>query len=293
MSAQPRQLAACLLLIGATSAVSAREYRVEFDTVAGHSTIDGADVGAGSLAQRGWRSIGDSDGRYFANKTRATIRAFYVKTNKAGDRFRIDADAGGDLFPTVWVKTDYTEAYFMDGNIPYQSPIPYKFWMRVIPANSEQEIADCDASHPVCPFDGRAFTANPPAPTGPDWIKVSSLPVAADETWLALISATPSEYRTIQAYAESPDKKHVVFVSKGRLLVFNSPTGDVSAVEEQEADVAGVNSIVFRDGTAILSQNGKEVMSFQPAGATYAKYGAAATSGDATTSDDASKQQSE
>ena len=110
----------------------AHEYLIEFDIMEGHSPGTGATLTEDLLQKTGWRSIGSPSGGQFVNNTGVTLTAVYIKTNNAGDTFKITADSAGRLFNTVWAKDDGTEAYFKDGNIPISdgsSPNVGVFWI--------------------------------------------------------------------------------------------------------------------------------------------------------------------
>jgi hypothetical protein len=234
-------------------------YTIEFDTLPGHQPGTGATLGPEVLQPSGWRSIGDSGGGSFANSTGGPLRAIYLKANNAGDTFNISAASAGSLFDTVWLKTDNTEAYFLDGHVPNSDTIPNlsSFWMRV-PPNSDNEIQQCDSGG-GCPFTGQAFAVNPPDPVGPAWKKIKSRVGAANAKWARLLSAAPSALRDIRTYAESQDGRRVLFVSSGELLLYDDATATVSRMSNQQTIFSRVNRISFEGSAFLLWRNGKVI----------------------------------
>ncbi|HEX3147668.1 MAG TPA: hypothetical protein VHR66_06255 [Gemmataceae bacterium] len=224
-------------------------YLIEFDTLAGHSPGTGATLTPPVLNLVGWRSIGDPGGGRFINRTGGTIRAIYLKANSSDNTLQVTSASGGRLFNTIWVKPGATagtvsEAYFLDGNVASFG----SFWMRV-PPNTSSEIQQCDAGQ-VCPFSGQVFAQNPTIPTGQGWTEIRSLAAPPTSVWGDLLSATPSEYRSIDAYGETPDGQHVLFLSHGEVLLFDNQKKTVSLVEPSKVGTAPpVNAIQFDPAT--------------------------------------------
>jgi hypothetical protein len=235
------------------------EYQIEFDILAGHQPGTGATLTEDVLKPSGWRSIGASTGGRFTNRTGGPIKAIYIKTNKAGDTFRVTAESAGRLFDTVWLKTDNTEVYFLDGHVPNSTGIPNlgAFWMRV-PANTTSEIEDCDQNG-VCPFNGQVFSENPADPTGPGWARIKSARTGLSDRWRSLFAACPSDYREIIVYGESADGRHIAFISNGELLLFDDSSKSVSALAVQHTVFSTVNRISFDQGTFVLWSSGRAV----------------------------------
>lgn len=222
-------------------------YLIEFDTIAGHNPGTGATLTPPVLNLVGWRSIGNPTGGRFINRTGGTIRAIYLKVNGSTNSFQVTSASGGRLFNTIWAKltgpNSVSEVYFMDGNVPSFGA----FWMRV-PPNTPAEIRDCDSGQ-ECPFMGQVFAQNPAEPTGPGWTKLRS-PVAPTPHWNDLIAATPSDYRQIDVYGETPNGQIVLFLSHGELLYYDAHQKAVSLVEPHKVGTSpAVNAIVF-DRTA-------------------------------------------
>lgn len=236
-------------------------YHIEFDVLPGHEPGTGATLDNSVLQPSGWRSIGDPAGGRFTNQTGGPLRAIILKTNNSGDIFSITAESAGQLFDTVWLKNDNTQAYFLDGHIPNNNTIPNlaAFWMRV-PPNSDSEIEQCDGGG-SCPFTGQAFAENPPDPTGPSWVKIKSRRRAANEKWSRLHSACPSVFRDIKAYAESPDGRQVLFVSRGEVLLYDDNSRTVASMTVQETVFSTINRISFENGAFILWKDGRNVRS--------------------------------
>jgi hypothetical protein len=237
----------------------ANVYKIEFDILTGHQPGTGATLPPDVLQPTGWRSIGAATGGRFTNRTGGAIKAVHLKTNNAGDTFNITPDSAGQLFDTVWLKSDNTEAYFFDGHVPNSTGIPNlgAFWMRV-PPNSDDEISNCDQNG-VCPFTGQVYAENPADPTGPGWSKIKSARAGLDEKWRGLFAATPSDYRNISVYGESADGKQVAFVSRGELLLYDGDTRTVSALANQHTVYSTVNRISFDQGNLVLWSNGRPV----------------------------------
>lgn len=236
-------------------------YLVEFDTLAGHNPGTGAILPPVVLSLTGWRSIGNSEGGRFINRTGRILRAIYLKVNSGANSFTVTPASGGRLFDTIWVKQDVgggiSEAYFLDGNIPNAIGA---FWMR-IPRNTTQEIQDCDAGT-ACPFSGQAFDHNPSVPSDGTWKKIRSATAPQDARWAGLLSATPSEYRAIDAYAESPDGRDVLFLSHGEIFLYNHDSGTVSSVTPDKIGTVPLsNAIGFNEksGAFELLHNGRLV----------------------------------
>lgn len=217
---------------------------IEFDTPPGHTPGTGATLPAAVLSLVGWRSIGHPDGGRFINRTGGTIRAIYLKANDPANPFTITPASAGRLFNTIWANVvgpnTASEVYFMDGNVPNFGA----FWMRV-PANTATEIQQCDSGL-ACPFMGQVFALNPAVPTGPGWTKLLSPPAPPTPLWGELIAATPSEYRQIDAYGETPDGQNVLFISRGEVLHYDDRKKTVSLVAPLKAGTAPtVNAITF------------------------------------------------
>jgi hypothetical protein len=239
----------------------AHEYLIEFDIMEGHNPQTGATLTEELLQKSGWRSIGSPSGGQFVNNTGVPLTAIYIKTNNSGDTFKITADSAGRLFNTVWLKDDRTEAYFKDGNIPVSdgsNPNVGVFWMRV-PRNSSTDISKCD-NQGICPFTGQLFKDSPADP-GPGWTKVKSSHDALDGKWKALISACPSDFREIDVYGESPDGKHVAFISRGELFLFDADKKTVAVLTKRHTALSTVNHIDVTPGKIVLSRNGQVVQS--------------------------------
>lgn len=246
----------------AINSAVATDYLIEFDVLAGHTPGTSATLGSEVLMPYGWRSIGSSSGARLTNQTGVTIRAIHLKTNVVGDKFVVNAASAGKLFATVWVKTDGTEAYFMDGNIPYKpGPTTGKCWMRV-PPNTDLEIKTCDTTG-VCPFNGQVYSQNPAEPTGQDWKKVKGLSSDMSPEWKSLMAACPSDLRNIKAYGESPDGRSIVFISSGEALAFDANTGVVSSLQLQRTEFEKVNRIVV-DGNNLVKffDSGTQIHAF-------------------------------
>ncbi|QJW93566.1 hypothetical protein [Frigoriglobus tundricola] len=219
-------------------------YLIEFDTLSGHSPGTGATLTPPVLDLVGWRSIGNAQGGRFINMTGGPIRAIYLKSNSAASALQVTPASGGRLFNTVWVKPDgaggVAESYFMDGNVPTFGA----FWMRV-PPNTPVEIQECDAGQ-ACPFSGQVFAQNPAAPTGPGWTQIRSPQPSPTPLWRDLLSATPSEYRVIDSYGETPDGQHVLFLSQGAVLLYDHQKKTVSLVTPPKVGTAPpVNAVRF------------------------------------------------
>jgi hypothetical protein len=236
-------------------AANGAEYLIEFDTLAGHSPGTGATLTQVVLQPYGWRSIGDPNGGRFLNRTGGTIRAIHLKCSTPANSLKVTAQSGGRLFPIVWVKNDGSEAYLLGGNVPSGTGA---FWMRV-PRNTQGEIQQCDAQR-ICPFTGQAFDADPAEPTDPGWTKVSSAPSPPNDRWRMLIAATPSEYRDIQAYEESTDGDHILFVTTGQLLLFEARETTVSLIPSLDATLRPVNRISLDGDDFLLWQSGTVVL---------------------------------
>ncbi len=234
-----------------------RVYAVEFDLLAGHQPETGATLDNSVLQPSGWRSIGDSGGGRFTNQTGGPLRAIYLKTNNSGDTFSITPASAGRLFDTIWLKNDSTEVYFLDGHIPNGSTISNlaAFWMRV-PPNPDTEIQQCDSGG-GCPFTGQAFALNPADPAGPTWAKIKSRRNVANAKWDRLHSASPSAFRDIKAYAETPDDREVLFISNGEVLHYDNGTGMVAIAAVQMTAFSTVNRISFENGAFVLWKNGQ------------------------------------
>lgn len=233
---------------------------IEFDTLLGHTPGTGATLPSAVLSLVGWRSIGHPDGGRFINRTGGTLRAIYLKSNSPSNAMTITTGSGGRLFNSIWAKLTgpdtATEAYFMDGNVPNFGA----FWMRV-PPNTPGEIQQCDSGL-ACPFMGQAFSVSPTVPTGPGWTKIVSPPTPPDPRWADLIAATPSEYRQIDAYGETPDGQNVLFISQGEVLHYDDLQKTVSLVEMSKVGTSPVvNAISFDPGSGSfdLLHNGNVV----------------------------------
>ncbi len=223
-------------------------YLIEFDILAGHSPGTGATLPQPVLNPTGWRSIGNPQGGRFINQTGGTIRAIHLAVNGSANSFQITPASGGRLFTTIWVKQAspgvISEVYFMGGNVPNFGA----FWMRV-PPNTPAEIQQCDAGQ-ACPFTGQVFAQNPAAPTGPGWTQLRTPVPAPTPLWGDLIAATPSEYRLIDAYGETPDGKTVLFLSHGEVLHYDGVQKVVSLVAPPKVGTAvPVNAIRFDAAT--------------------------------------------
>jgi hypothetical protein len=219
-------------------------YLIEFDILTGHSPGTGATLTSSVLSLSGWRSIGDPGGGRFINRTGGVIRAIYLKVNGSTNDFQVTSASGGKLFNTIWAKLTGTdtasEVYFMDANVPSFGA----FWMRV-PPNTQQEIGQCDSGQ-ECPFMGQAYAQNPAAPTGTGWTKIRSPLPSTSRTWGDLIAATPSDYRQIDAYGETPDGSNILFLSQGEVLHYDDKQKAVSLVQPPKVGTSPlVNSIVF------------------------------------------------
>jgi hypothetical protein len=250
-------------------------YLIEFDTLPGHQPGTGATLDNSVLQPTPWRSIGDQDGGAFSNQTGGPLRAIYLKTNNPGDTFTVTAASAGRLFDTVWLKNDNTEVYFLDGHVPNQSTIPNlsAFWMRV-PPNSDGEIQQCDSGG-SCPFTGQAFAEDPPNPVGPTWTKIKSGRQARGDKWARLVSASPSAYRDLTAYAESPDGQKVLFVSGPDVLLYDDAAHVVSRLTGQQTIFSTVNRIAFEDGAFTLWSSGRRVKAIAPGGEHFTAIGQA------------------
>lgn len=253
-------------------------YHIEFDVLPGHQPGTGATLDNSVLQLSGWRSIGDPGGGRFTNQTGGPLRAIFLKTNNPGDTFIITAQSAGQLFDTIWLKNDNTQVYFLDGHVPNKDTIPNlaAFWMRV-PPNSDSEIQQCDGDG-SCPFTGQAFAENPPAPSGPSWTKIKSRRSVANAVWSRLDSACPSLYRDIKAYAESPDGRQVLFVSRGELLLYDDNSRTVAIRAAQETLFSTINRISFDDGAFVLWKNGHRVRSLRLSEQKFTSIGKTATS---------------
>jgi hypothetical protein len=237
---------------------SGAEFFIEFDILAGHSPSTGAVLSSLVLQSHGWASIGEKEGGRFVNKTGKTVRAIHLKSNVASYTFKVTADSGGRLFPEIWVKDDGSEAWFLGGNVPRLGA----FWMRV-PANTQNESVRCRDQR-VCPFSGQVFEVSPPGPTEPGWTKIRTAPESPSELWKQLIDATPSEYREIQSYGESPDGRYILFVATGQILLFDSHTKSVALVPSYDSTLLPVNRIAVDGGDFVLMQSGKIVRRVSP-----------------------------
>jgi hypothetical protein len=235
-------------------------YLLEFDTLAGHTPGTGATLTQGVLNRTGWRSIGHPQGGRFVNRTGGTLRAIHLGVNGTGNVLQVTSASAGRLFNTIWAKLigpdTASEVYFMDGNVAHLGA----FWMRV-PRNTDGEIQQCD-SGVECPFMGQAFAQNPAEPTGEGWTKLRSPPPPPTPRWGDLIAATPSDYRQIDAYGETPDGLDVLFFSHGELLHYDDRQKSVSLVELPKAGTPRpANAIVFdaKANTFDLLHNGSVV----------------------------------
>ncbi len=239
-----------------------RKFKIEFDVLAGHHPGTGATLSSDSLNPSGWRSIGNAAGGKFVNATGSTIVAIYLKTLKTGDSFDIDANSGGTLFDTIWLKRDGTEAYFMDARVPDSSidPVAGRFWMRV-PPNTDTEISACDSSQ-ECPFLGQAFAQNPANPTGSDWSKIKAAREGLSPTFLTLRDALPSDSRNIIHYGEAPDGSKIAFIANGQLYVYNHDSGQVSELGKQETIVSRANRITIHDDAVTLWNSGRSLRTY-------------------------------
>jgi hypothetical protein len=248
-------------------------YTIEFDTLPGHQPGTGATLGQDVLQPSGWRSIGDPGGGSFTNSTGGPLRAIYLKANNPGDTFTITAASAGKLFDTVWLKNDNTEVYFLDGHVPNSNTIPNlsAFWMRV-PPNPDSEIQQCDSGG-ACPFTGQAFAVDPPDPVGPAWNKIKSGAGAANEKWARLLSASPSAFRDIRAYAEASDGRRILFVSSGNVLLYDDSTTTVSRYPDQETIFSTVNRISFEGDNFILWRSGRPIRTLPLAAANFTPIG--------------------
>lgn len=223
-------------------------YLIEFDTLAGHSPGTGATLPQQVLSPTGWRSIGNPQGGRFINQTGGAIRAIHLAVNGSANAFQVTPASGGRLFTTIWVKQTapgvVSEVYFMGANVPNFGA----FWMRV-PPNTQPEIQQCDAGQ-ACPFTGQVFAQNPPPPTGAGWTQLSARAPAQSPLWADLIAATPSEYRQIDAYGETPDGKTVLFLSHGEVLHYDGVQKVVSRVAPAKVGTAlPVNAVRFDAAT--------------------------------------------
>jgi hypothetical protein len=218
---------------------------IEFDTLAGHNPGTGATLPPQVLSPVGWRSIGNPGGGRFINQTGGTIRAIHLAVNGTANVFRVTSASAGRLFNTVWAKLTVppdtaSEVYFMDGNVANFGA----FWMRV-PPNTPGEIQQCDSGQ-ECPFQGQVYAQNPAAPAGPGWTRLRSPLPAATPRWADLIAATPSDYREIAAYGETPDGQSILFLSHGELLHYDDGKKTVSRVAPPKAGTSPpVNAIAF------------------------------------------------
>lgn len=246
-----------------------RAFKIEFDILQGHNPNTGAVISAELLNPYGWRSIGASRGGRFANRTGGILTAISIKVNKAGDTLDVTPEAGGRLFPTIWLKNDATEAIFLDGHIPVNpngSSTTGVFWMRV-PRNDEEDLSRCTDCHQQtsgaceaqCPFTGQAFQSNPPDPPAAEWRKIRADFRTLDERWRSLMAACPSTFREIQAYGDSPDGRYTLFLSNGDVLLFDASVKSVGILDDPATDLVAVNEILFHMNQFVLAANGATV----------------------------------
>lgn len=254
---RPLSMTALVICLSMALPAESAEFFIEFDTLAGHNPGTGATLGSTVFSPVGWRSIGDANGGRFTNRSNRTLKAIHLKVNSAAHRFRVTSDSGGRLFGSVWVKTDGSEAYFLDGNVPNNRA----FWMRV-PPNSNAEIQRCD-SQGMCPFNGQAFEENPAPPTGPEWTQVRSSFEGIEGRWRDLLLACPSEWREIRIYGESQNGEYVLFIADGQVLLFERRNRSVSLLSEQDTVFSAVNRISFDRGEFQLLKNGLVVRSIK------------------------------
>ena len=217
------------------------EFYIEFDLLDGHNPGTGDTLYPQQLAPYDWRSIGNSTGGRFINRTGVTIRAIHIKTNNSANTFRVDVGSIGRLFDLAYVKDDGSEAYFMGANIPNMFGA---FWMRV-PANTFSEIQACDAGQ-GCPFVGQVYEDNPPAPSGPEWLELRRAEASDDPRWVGLRWATPSEHRDIQCYAEHENGREIIFVSRGQAFVYDHENQETTQVSTKT--VPAINRISTEGG---------------------------------------------
>jgi hypothetical protein len=249
------------------SCVTAADFPVDFDIIDPHPTAPiGVTLGSWALQPHDWRSVGFHDshnnlvGGIFTNSTGDVIKAIRIKVNSGfNHRFVVSASSGHDLFDTIWTTTDGKEVLFMDGLVPYNSDpdLTGTFWMQ-LPANNSAEIRDCDTGH-GCPFTGQAYPANPPEPTGANWIKVTSARDSFNEKWRLLRENCPSKYRHVDIYGESPDGKFILYLSRGRVMLYDSEGKRVGLVAVETADASLANRIDYRNGGFALLKYGDAI----------------------------------
>jgi hypothetical protein len=79
--------------------------------------------------------------------------------------------------------------------------------------------------------------------------------------WKALLSACPSNFRDIRVYAESADRRSVLFVSGAVVLLFRANTRSVSMLVPRDTNFSNINRIAYENGGFVLLCNGRVIRS--------------------------------
>jgi hypothetical protein len=171
-----------------------------------------------------WHTINDPQGVNIFNGSGAQIKAVWIKVNDASvDHFLVAFDAGHDLFPTVWKKSDNSEVLFLDGNTFMSMDT---VWNRV---NDTSGATGTTGNI----FTGRLFTQNPDVPPG--WVQVSPSPpthrkTAASASWAGIVRNLPPKFRAVTTYTVDESEGTIVVLSHNIPFVYKIASKELRPV---------------------------------------------------------------